>query len=166
MTPFLSSWWIINVIYFGSSKWTLQNQWGMLLKCSNLRIGIPEILAIPKMFKLEIFFIILHFFFSEKGLLDTQFILLNPSLKHLLDKCLYNTLIYSLTQRYVAYLTSPQYNKLGLKDQGTHLEKYVVLLFRWSISFSFNVTIKMLLKARMICQRMTVCSHVCFNNFN
>lgn len=31
---------------------------------------------------------------------------------------------YKYVQRYVAYLTKPQYDKLGLKDQGTILEKF------------------------------------------
>ena len=42
-------------------------------------------------------------------------------------------LLIFFSQRYVAYLTKPQYDKLGLKDQGTILEKYVILSLRSSV---------------------------------
>ena len=67
----------------------------------------------------------------KMGWLAIQSILLNPSLKHSFN-CYMSVylplLFYSFSQRYVAHLTKSQYDKLGLKDQGSHLEKYVSIV--------------------------------------
>lgn len=55
------------------------------------------------------------------------FVIFSYYVSSLLDEDLLNECLafYLIIQEYVKYLTKTQYNKIGMKDQGTLLERYV-----------------------------------------